>query len=576
MWAIVGVISLICLAVVCLLFITQRKALQDNTLTAKKGITPGWIIFFSVLLTEIGVGVCLNGNGLIMNDAASRVANAFYVLYIQPAHLASIGFVWNPLPSLLELPLMPLVQLYRPLATSVLAGVIVTSLAAAGTAVLIYKNCVHFKVPARATYLMVALYAFNPFIFLYGANGMSEAVFIFFIVLTVTELVQWIGDEKWMHLIWIGMALALAFLTRYEAIPFAAAVFLTLIFYTLKKSRLSSQTDTVNQNDALSFNDKDDNSECAVENSNNGNRSFWSYFEGTAIVVFMPLAASVILWIVLNWVIMGNPLYFLTSQYSNMAQAAALGADMLALKGNVYAALIYILPRLLVFLPLLLIIFIFRYVEKRLLQWDTLLLFVLAISIAAFHYAVLTVGGSYGWLRFFVYPLPVAMAWLPYEFGGREAQRPAFGKIAAIACCVALAACSVLTGVALSDASIAKEEHTVYLEGNAAVAVQKEIAAYINHNCPDSILLMDSYQTWFVILNLDSPDNVITTCSYTFVDAVAHPQEHNVQYILTIASEGIGTADAINTRYPDLYENGISWCSLIKDFGGYRLYEIIY
>jgi hypothetical protein len=259
-----------------------------------------------------------------------------------------------------------------------------------------------------------------------------------------------------------------------------------------------------------------------------------------------------------------------------MAQAAALGSDMLALRGNVYAALIYMLPRLLVFLPLLLIIFILRYVEKRLWQWDTLLLFVLAISIVVFHYVVLMVGGSYGWLRFFVYPLPIAMAWLPYEFRGRETQRPAFGKIAAIACCVALAAGSVLTGGALSDASIAREEHIVYQEGNAAVAVQKEIAVYINHNCPDSRLLMDSYQTWFVILNLDSPDNVITTCSYTFVDAVEHPQEHNVQYILTIASEGIGAADAINTRYPNLYENGTSWCTLVKDFGGYRLYEVIY
>src|ERR1041385_9278526 len=33
-------------------------------------------------------------------DAYSRVANAYYVLYSRDPHLAAIGFVWMPLPSL--------------------------------------------------------------------------------------------------------------------------------------------------------------------------------------------------------------------------------------------------------------------------------------------------------------------------------------------------------------------------------------------------------------------------------------------------------------------------------------------
>jgi len=85
---------------------------------------------------------------MIMGDALSRIANAYYVLYIEPPHLASLGFVWNPLPSVLEVPFMFLAQVYRPIATSALAGMIVTAVATAGTAVLIYRTCRYLVIAA--------------------------------------------------------------------------------------------------------------------------------------------------------------------------------------------------------------------------------------------------------------------------------------------------------------------------------------------------------------------------------------------------------------------------------------------
>jgi hypothetical protein len=87
---------------------------------------------------------------------------------------------------------------------------------------------------------------------------------------------------------------------------------------------------------------------------------------------------------------------------------------------------------------------------------------------------------------------------------------------------------------------------------------------------------MDSFETWYVILNLDATDYVITTCSYNFNTALENPFEYDVRYILTVTPEGLGSSDAINVKYPDLYDNGASWCTLVKDFGNYRLYEVIY
>jgi hypothetical protein len=557
-----------CLAVIALLFITQRKALRDNTLTAKKGITPGWIIFFSVLLLELGAGYYFHINGFFMGNAVSRVANAFYVLYIQPPHLASIGFVWNPLPSLLELPLMTLVQVYKPLATAALAGVIVTSFAAAGAALLIYKNCVHFKIPNWATYLMVALYAFNPFIFLYGFNGMSEGIFIFTIVLVVTELVRWIDDEKWTHLVWIGIALVLAFLTRYEAIPFAAAVFVTLAFFMFKKQRLQHENDIENHFAADEYSNCDDN---------RNRKSLWDYFEGTSVVVFMPLVTGVIVWILLNWIIMGDPLYFLTSQYSNIVQSSEnLGEDMLSLVGNVGGVFIFVIKKVFIFIPVLIAILVLRYIDKRLFKWETLMLIALVASIPAFQYIMIIMGNSFGWLRFFVYPLPIVMAWLPYEFVHGKARRPAFNRMGVILCCVALVISSVLTGFVFNSSSLASEEYSTYTRGDSSVVLQKEVADYINQNCSDSVILMDSFETWYVILSMDATDNIITTCSYTFEAALENPREYSVGYILTVNPEGLGVSDAVNMYYSDLYENGADWCTLVKDFGDYRLYELIY
>ncbi len=546
--AVISILIFILLAAVVMLLLAIRKNNQAGALLQTRlSFDLSWFIFVFVLVFELGAGYYCNYlNGMVMGDAASRVANAFFVLYIQPPHLASIDFVWNPLPSLMELPFMLFVPLFKPMATAALAGVIVTSLFAAGTAVLIYRNCTRFNVPAWLTLVLTALYAFNPFIFVYGFNGMSEVMFIFFVVLSITQLVQWIYDESPMHLFWIGVALALAFLIRYEAIAFAAAVFLAVVFFMLKKRYYSRNK-----------------------------KSIWSYFEGTAIVLFVPLVASVVLWILANWIFMGDPLYFLTSEYSNEAYTeTSLGADILSLQWNIPGVLLYALKMSVYFIPITLVILLIRFFDKRLFRWETMMFLVLVLGVTAFESFMLLRGASYGWLRFFVYPLPIAIAWLPYELEKLKKNTPLFRKVAAACCCLALAVSVLLTGITLKNSEVAREEYSTYfMESGSDLDLQVEIAEYLNENYAEAVLLMDSYHTWYVILNMDSTDKVITTCSYTFEEAIEDPSEFDVQYILLVDPE-VGVADAINKYYPDLYENGASWCTLEKDFGDYKLYKL--
>ena len=50
-------------------------------------------------------------------------------------HLAAIGFVWNPLPSLAAIPLVALRGIWPPLATKAFAGCVVSALCMAGAVV---------------------------------------------------------------------------------------------------------------------------------------------------------------------------------------------------------------------------------------------------------------------------------------------------------------------------------------------------------------------------------------------------------------------------------------------------------
>ncbi len=273
---------------------------------------------------------------------------------------------------------------------------------------------------------------------------------------------------------------------------------------------------------------------------------------------------------------MGDPLYFLTSQYSNIVQSAEnLGEGMQALIGNLGGAFIFVIKKVFIFLFPLIAVLVFRYMNKQLLKWETLMLLALVVSIPAFHYIMIIMGNSFGWLRFFVYPLPIVIAWLPYEFARIKIPGSTFKNVAVL-CCVGLIVCNLFTGFYLNNSNLASEEYTTYTQGEASVVLQKEIAEYINNNFGDSIVLMDSFETWYVILSMNSTYNIITTCSYNFEAALENPKEHNVGYILTVNPTGLGVSDAVNVKYSDLFENGASWCTLEKDFGDYRLYQVTY
>jgi hypothetical protein len=497
------------------------------------------ITFFLVFFLEMAGGIYYGYyKEIVLNDAFSRTANAYYVLFIKPLRFASIGLVWNPLPSMLQLPFVAVAKYWKPIVTNGISAALVTAAFAAGSCVLLYTTFRRYKISTFQTIILLILYGSNPYIFFYGFNGMSEIIFFYMMIYAVSHLNLWIYQGKPSDIIKIGFALALAFLCRYEAIPFAAAVGLGILIILWDKEKKFRPSAT--------------------------RKEKYYHAEATVIILYTPLLYSIFIWVIFNWVITGNPLYFLNSAYSNSSQS-----EFSAFVGTPLTACFYVINKLIPFIPVLLGIIVVRIVDRRLFKKDFLILLCLVFTMILFHYSMLLGGNSYGWLRFFSYCLPICMAWLPYELS--QAKKQVNPKLPFVVLACSLLVSSVLTGYFLNDPELSPEENNLTISTES-----RQVAEYINDNLPDETILADSFLTGSIILNIDNIDNVVTSASLGFYDIVNNPLKYGISYILVPDPSRIGHLDAINARYPYLYANGLDWCVKVKDFDGYKLFKVIY
>ncbi|AWI06119.1 glycosyltransferase family 39 protein [Clostridium drakei] len=494
------------------------------------------IIFISEVILSIYFGYF---KGIVLNDALSRTANSFYVLFVKPIRFASIGLVWNPLPSVLQLPLVALSKIWRPMVSSEIAGGIITALFSALSCMYVYKTLIRLKISRIYSIILIVLYMSNPFICFYGSNGMSEMIFFFTIIYIILCLTLWMKEGTADYIIKMAFALAMAFLCRYEAIPFAMAIGISvaLVIFFSKRERKFIH--------------------------NNSLKEKYFYLESSMIILYTPLIYSIILWILFNWVISGNPLYFLNSSYSNTSQSQyAVSVTSFSY------ALEYVLKKCIPFMPLFAGIIIIRLKNKRLVKIDFLILSLIVLIMIIFHLLMLVKGNSYGWLRFFSYSLPICFAWIPYELSQIKTKHKRFEFSILV---VSLLISSILTGVTLSDSNLSPEEHNLIISNES-----HRVAKYINNELSDQIVLTDSFLTSGIVVDVKNINNLVLSSNLNFKEAVKNPWKYEIGYILVPDKSGVGKLDAINVAYPNLYEKGEEWCTLVEEFDGYKLFKVNY
>lgn len=528
----------------------------------------GVLMFALSLVVYLAGGAWLAfGVDTVMSDAASRVANAGYVLFSRDPHLAAVGFVWSPLPSLAQLPLLPVKYVWPEFVTSCFVGAVQSALFMAGAA---YQLRRYFHELGLSRWLAVAatlLFALNPLIVFYGVNGMSEASFLFFLIAGTRYLSRWLVTERSVDLALSGSALGLAYLCRYEA---AAAGVAAVVFVGLVTWWRAGR--------ALPWGERR-----AATAAN-------------ALLVALPFLFAFVGWAIASWLIVGSPFAQFTSEYGNSAQTALSSTyiDSIARPAGLIGLIKYLIEQWLALAPLgvaVAVVAALVAVRHRDLR-PTAPVVVLGSSLA-FAVVAFLGGQTFGWLRFLigVVPLVVILAagaaanltrvptpWrLCWPSSDRAVRIP---RVLGAVAVVALVAVGVpRAGSALLDRRVGREEAdylTAVLRPDDVGDVRRApgqrleadraVAEYLDSlDLPDGSVLVDSADGFGVILSSTRPRQFVITSDRDFGTVVGDPREFEVRYLLSRPNT-FSAVDAVAEAVPGLFDGTSTVASLSRVF----------
>ena len=276
----------------------RRASGQRSTHRAEAVVVGG---LTTTVLMVLGWVAAARG-GVIPADAISRVQGALAVVAGRDPHPESIGFIWGPFPTLFQVPFVAL-RSWLPELTS--ASIAATTVSAICTGLLIAQLVDWARTsgsPRWARWTVALLTLASPLVLLYGANGMSEACWMVLLVLAVRSLARWAERDDLGGLVLGGAALGAAYLTRYEtaASILAAAAFVVVVSAQRRPADDGWTRGTVGPSRSATW------------------RRLRAVVLDLSILAF-PVTACVLGWSLVSYVIVGEPLAQLTSDYGNAA-----------------------------------------------------------------------------------------------------------------------------------------------------------------------------------------------------------------------------------------------------------------
>lgn len=539
------------------------------------------VAFLASLTAYLSLGWWFLTHGVIFPDSVSRVANASYVLYSRDPHLPAIGFVWNPLPSFLLLPVLPLRGLFPVLTRDGFAGPVESAVFMAGAVVLLLRLLRVLGVGPGHRWTLTVLFALHPMTAVYGASGESEGMLLFFTLLTANGLAGWLADGAPGRLVGIGLALGGAYLTRYEAVAPAAAVVLLVAALSFARTpgprRLRAQTAV---NDAL--------------------------------LAGLPFLLTFAGWALAGRVLVGSWFPTLSSTYGNSSQVGnertyiqdATGHGLPAMTRYAADQLLGLQP----FVAVLLVLAAVVAVRRR--QWAALAAPVVLGAVLGFDDLAFLSGTSFGWLRFQIAVVPLGFVLAgtvlarptgptgptrPARVGAGPRPRP--GRLPAAVVPIgilALVAVSLpVSALTLADHRLAREETATVL---AAVDPARATAADRQHllvfrtehgvaddldalHLPEGAVLTDAASSFGIVLASADPRQFVITSDLDFAAVLARPAAHHVRFLL-VPDPAAAPHDALVTAYPRLYATGAGMSTLVRTWPStssnedWRLYRL--
>ncbi len=516
------------------------------------------ILFLLTFLVDLIFAVLLSyvyyiGNG----DAISRTANASYVVFSRKPHLAAIGFVWPPLPSFLQIPLL---LILRPLGLARFAGPLLVCLIAACSSVVLDDILIRTNLPAKFRWIFIILICLQPDYFYLSSSGMSEPVLLFFILLDLWAFMQLPGNVR--VLVVIGISCACAFFVRYESIVVIAASAAAVAIYDWGT-----------------------------------NHNWRNELEGKILTILLPPVYTILFWIFMNWILMGNPLYFYNSDYSlaaatDVAKNAGVQHPYHMAMGNLYESLKVMINRIWIQSPAFLFGFpIGMYLAIRKKNFKYIGMLLIMISMPLLTMLVCFMGTLPAYLRYWFYvvafgPITVGIIW-------NLSPRPVFRKFM-VTCMIILCLADIPINIrALGNPNLAADEQrlSALLSGN----IQQEknvkndhfyekvhdseiIGPILDEYSLNGLVMIDASKSFMNILAVKHPERLMASNDTDFRKAITAPW-HYAKYMLMLDPMATSGYDEFNQAFPFLYQDGAEWAKLVWDSGNstiehYRIFEL--
>lgn len=500
-------------------------------------------------------------SGFILGDSLARVTASQNVLFSREPHLAAIGFIFTPLTAIVQIPIIAASPLVPALSERAFAAAIMSAIFMAGAVLQILSMGIDRGLPRRYYVSIATLFALHPMIVFYGANGMSEAPFVFFMTWAVRRLILWMVDDDVHHLIVAGgIAMGLAYLTRYDAVACIAAAGTVVAVTTYLRApgrprRRRALLDLV-------------------------------IMSGPGLVAFVG-------WAIASWLITGEAFAQFSSEYGNKAILEQSGVRQPGLVSGLGFAMTCILLLAPTLIPIGAWAGFIRWRRPKM----SMLIPPLAIFGAALVFQSVTyaLGGTFAFLRFYIIAIPLAatLALLAVPDGafrtpirpGRHAlpdsptpsTRTRGGYIPVAA---AFAVCVLVAGLGMTNPRYAPQEYALETildhhpdslsvkradEDRIArtFATERAIARYLDKlDLPDSSVIADTVYGFAIVAASRRPKMFVLPSDPDFVRILNDPSNRGAKYLLAVPPTGRGKSDTLNKRYPTLYDDGADVATL--------------
>lgn len=524
-------------------------------------------VFGLASLFYLCAGVLLTGRGFYLGDSLSRLQSAQSVLFSRSPALVDIGFVFTPLNTLCELPLVALDHWIPAMTDRALAAVTVSALFTAGAVPQVWLTGTDRGLRTPYLVAVTLLFALNPMVVIYAGTGMSEGPFLFAMAWAVRRLMRFLRTDDVHDLMAAGIAVALGFLARYDALVAAAAgaVLVAVITFTRRDTGPGAGTGA-------------------------GALPSPRHRLGRAVtdtVVFLfPVTVAALVWFATSWLTTGILSAQVNGSYGNASILESSGGSisgMPAARDSVVRVLL-LAPGL----PVLAVVVLVLAVRRR--SVDSTAPFLLFGGILGFQVLSAVIGSTFGLLRFFLVAVlfvTVLALTVPTPRGELPARRPGpvpqpRGTVAAldrpvvtgVASLMLLAVGAVSTTVAMTSREWAPQEYALAAETPLASRMdagdledrrtvlrtwttERRLAEYLDaRDLPEGSVLLDTTFGFPVVLFSSRPETFVVPSDPDFVTTLSSPGDHGVRYILAVPPTGRGAQDAVNLRYPTIWDNG--------------------